>query len=53
MIKACNCPDNSPSAVFQSKEYGKGMRLWTKNNRGEANRCTICGNTGNGTGKKK
>lgn len=51
MIKACSCPDNTPSAVFQTKTYGKGMRLWTKTNKGEANQCTLCGN--GGSGKKK
>ena len=51
MIKSCNCPDNTPAATFQTKEYGKGMRVWTVTNKGEANKCTVCGN-GNNSKKK-
>lgn len=52
-IKACNCPDNTPAAKFQTAEYGKGNRLWTSDGKGNVKQCTLCGNNGNGSGSGK
>lgn len=44
MIKQCDCPDNSPAAKFQTMTYGKNQRVFTVSNKGEALKCTVCGN---------
>ena len=41
VIKQCRCTDG-PSAQYQDKTYGKGLRLHNVMEKGGA-KCTVCG----------
>lgn len=57
LIKPCNCsPDkkNVPAAKFQNRLYGEGMRVFTKDLKGDPCHCTVCGKKfEKGVSKKK
>lgn len=46
LIHKCNCPEekkNVPAAKYQDEIYGEGVRVFTKDIKGEPCHCTVCG----------